>query len=644
MNQPASATLRPQHILLVEDDIGLAELFEQGLAVTGLTFQRVESGRAALAWLAANPDCLLLLDYSLPDMTAQALLETLTKSGTVPPFIIITGHGDERVAVNMMKLGARDYLVKDTGLLERLPGVVWRILREVENERRLTDTEAKLRHSRVEWENIFQAIGQPTVILDVKHGLTAANQLFLKAAGKTLEEVQGLKCWQIFHGPGVTEPCVDCPYELTWQSGHQELGEVELEVLHGTFLVSCTPIKNAAGQIEKVIHIATDITELKRLQQHLMQAHKMETIGQLAGGVAHDFNNILQTILGYSEMLLKDMPPTHEYYKDLTEIHRGGERAAALTRQLLAFSRRQMLMPRVLNLNDIVTNLTKMLTRLLGENVRLSLELAPHLSQVEVDAGQMEQVVMNLAVNARDAMPKGGQIVIRTTDITLVEADVALHPDGRAGHFVCLAVADNGVGMTAEVQRQIFEPFFTTKGLGKGTGMGLATVYGIIKQHGGWITVYSELGLGSTFKIYLPAAAAAAEAPAAVAAAPLPRGHGESILLIEDEPHVRRLAQQFLTQAGYRVVAAGSCAEAHAANDNLFDLVVSDVVLPDGNGLDLMQQFKAQCPGLRCVLSSGYADIHQRWPEIAERSWAFLMKPFSQEALLRAVATALTRE
>ena len=405
-----------------------------------------------------------------------------------------------------------------------------------------------------------------------------------------------------------------------------------------------SPVRNASGAVTSYVSIQRDITAEVALQRQLIQSQKMEVVGQLAGGVAHDFNNILQTILGYSEFLIKNTPETDERHRDLVEIQRGGERAAGLTRQLLAFSRKQMLMPHIHDLNDIVVNLVKMLTRLIGENVQLKLDLAASLQHVKVDAGQMDQVLINLAINARDAMPQGGQLFLRTANIQLSADDLPLHPEGRVGDFVCLSLTDNGAGMSRDVQARIFEPFFTTKEQGKGTGLGLSTVYGIIKQHDGWLTVYSEPGLGATFRLYLPGLDEATAAPLAAATpavAPPATGHGERLLIIEDDPLVRRMTQQLLNRRGYRAIAVSTCAEAQATFNGLFDLVVSDAILPDGNGLDLIRQLQRQRPNLHCILTSGYADIHERWPEIEEHRWPFLIKPYSQAELLRALATAL---
>ncbi len=508
-----------------------------------------------------------------------------------------------------------------------------------------TEAAEQVRRTQEEWEQIFQAISEPAAILSPSHGLISANKALVQATGKTEEELKGLKCWQIFHGSDAKEPVCKCPMEAALASGHPAAEEVEVQTLGGTYLVSCTPVKNAAGEIEKIIHIATNITEFKRLQNNLLQAQKMETVGRLAGGVAHDFNNILQTILGCTELLLQVTPRGDDRQRDILDIKHAGERAAGLTRQLLAFSRKQVLMPRIHDLNDVITRLGKMLVRLIGEDVKLKLQLAPDVWPAQMDAGQIDQALMNLAVNARDAMPDGGQLFIRTANLTLVDDDLPQHPEGRCGRFICISVEDNGCGMSTEVRDRIFEPFFTTKPQGKGTGLGLAMVYGIVKQHEGWITVYSEPGNGTILRIYLPAAepGISESHDAAAVSAPLPMGQGQNILIVEDDPNVRRLENYMLGGCGYSVTVAGTCAEAIAIYGERFSLVLSDVILPDGNGFEMMKGFQRINPDVRCVLSSGYSDIHERWPEIEEHGWLFLNKPFSKAELLNAVAAALSR-
>ncbi|MCX7007490.1 MAG: response regulator, partial [Kiritimatiellaeota bacterium] len=358
------------------------------------------------------------------------------------------------------------------------------------------------------------------------------------------------------------------------------------------------------------------------------------------------FNNILQSILGFTELLLSDTPPENRHHGDLLEIQKAAERAAGLTRQLLAFSRRQMITPTVLDLNSVVSNMHKMLHRLLGEDIQLVTELAAELPRVKADAGQIEQIIMNLAVNARDAMPQGGRITLTTASVTLTPDDVHFITDGRAGQFVRLSLADTGSGIAPHVLPHIFEPFFSTKGPGKGTGLGLSVIYGIAQQHNGWVNVYSQLGHGTAFKLYLPVYTGAESITAAVSSnqpAP-PRGHGERILLIEDEPEVRSLATRVLRAAGYDVQSAGTAAEGRALfaqKNGRFDLVFSDVVLPDQNGITTVEQLLQKKPGLAVLLCSGYTDERSRWHAIADKKFHFLQKPYPAAELLQTIHAIL---
>jgi PAS domain S-box-containing protein len=411
--------------------------------------------------------------------------------------------------------------------------------------------------------------------------------------------------------------------------------------------ISKVPIKDTEGRITGLVGISRDITHEMELQQQIQQAAKMDAIGRLAGGVAHDFNNLLQAILGFTEILLGGADPQQAQWHDLKEIQKAALRAADLTRQLLAFSRKQAVSPRVLDLNQVVANTEKMLGRLLGEDIELQTQLAPALKRVKADPAQMDQFIMNLAVNARDAMPNGGRLTISTSNVEFAGQDKTVMHEVRRGPFVCLAISDTGIGMSPDVLAHIFEPFFTTKEVGKGTGLGLAVSYGIAKQNNGWINVYSQEGHGTTFKLYLPVYAGADEAVAAEVGADVSaalHGHGERILLVEDEPGVRTLAAQVLQSAGYTLCVCSSAQEALRAcarEGGRFDLLFSDVVLPDGNGVELSAKILAQHPGLPVLLCSGYTDERSRWIAIEEKGFHFLQKPYPLAALLDAVRKVL---
>jgi signal transduction histidine kinase/ActR/RegA family two-component response regulator len=387
--------------------------------------------------------------------------------------------------------------------------------------------------------------------------------------------------------------------------------------------------------------------ERQSLEEQLRHSQKMEAVGRLAGGVAHDFNNLLTVIGGHAELLLMRLPKEAAAARaEIEEIRRAAERAVGLTRQLLAFGRKQILEPRVLDLNAVVGDMERMLRRLIGEDVELVTSLAPGLGRVRADPGQVEQVIMNLAVNARDAMPRGGRLTIETAELDVDQELARHHVDFVPGRYVMLAVTDTGVGMDRADQAHIFEPFFTTKGPGQGTGLGLATVYGIVKQSGGHVWFYSEPGRGTCFKIYFPAVWEAAADLAPPPGSGRSEGH-ETILLVEDEPAVRVLAREVLSLNGYRVLAAAGADEAHRLcagrgdEADAIDLLITDVVMPGTSGRELAEALLAQRPGLRVLYISGYtADAIVRHG-ILHESLPFLSKPFSPQALTRKVREVL---
>jgi len=420
--------------------------------------------------------------------------------------------------------------------------------------------------------------------------------------------------------------------------------------------VSTSPLRRPDGTIYGIMSILMDVTEAKAaeetrnrltmLEEKLRQSQKLEAVGRLAGGVAHDFNNLLTAISGYSDLLLHRLPDYSTLRRDVEEIRKAGDRAAALTRQLLAFSRRQVLQPKVLDLNGMVTRVERMLRRMIGEDIALSTALSPSLSRVMADPGQIEQVIVNLVANARDAMPDGGGITIATADAELSPAYAAVHPEVRPGPHVLLSVADTGPGMSDEIQAHLFEPFFTTKEKGKGTGLGLATVYGVVQQSGGHIRVNSAADRGTTFLIYLPRV----EAPeigsrgADPPHLPHPSPGTETVLLAEDEEAVRRLAREILSGNGYRVLEAGNGREAlllSEAHRGVIHLLLTDVVMPKIGGRELGERIRHQRPDLRILYMSGFTDDAILRGGVEENGIPFLQKPFTPEELARKVREVL---
>jgi len=388
---------------------------------------------------------------------------------------------------------------------------------------------------------------------------------------------------------------------------------------------------------------AEDVTERRVLEKQLRMAQKMEAIGRLSGGIAHDFNNLLGVIIGYSRVLKKSLGPENELSEHAAEIEKAGQRAAAMTKQLLAFSRQQVMTPEILSLNTLVTDMEKMLPRLLGEDIEVSPSLDPNLGSVKADQSQIEQVIMNLAVNARDAMPNGGKLKIHTANAQLDQAYTRTHPGSRIGDYVCLSVIDTGTGMPPGVLTHIFEPFFTTKERGKGTGLGLATVYGIVKQSNGYIWVDSAPGKGASFQIYLPLHVGTISVEQKHSLAEKLQG-SEKILLVEDSEPLKKLAQKFLEAAGFRVLSAGSGEEAlevAANHGGTFHLLLTDVVMPGINGRALAEQLLPRQPGMRVLYMSGYTDSFIAGHGVLEPGTQLLHKPFTDEVLVRKVREVL---
>ena len=530
----------------------------------------------------------------------------------------------------------------DAGGILHIEGTVQDITERKQAELRLRDSEAQYRL-------LFDANPHPMWVVDVETiRFLAANGAAVSSYGFSREEFLAMPATDIRPPEDVSQMHARIRAAAAAE-GVVSVGEARHRKKDGTiFDVHVTSSPLIFGGRPAVLAMAIDITERKRaaaalekLEGQLRQSQKMEAIGQLAGGVAHDFNNLLGVIIGYSELLLRDLAAGSPGARRMTEIRNAADRAAGLTRQLLAFSRRQVLQPRVLDLNAVVSEAREMLARVISENVAIITVLAPGLGRVRADPGQIHQVILNFAVNARDAMPAGGTLTLETRNVDLDRAAAGRHAGLAPGRYVALLVGDTGHGMPPEILEHLFEPFFTTKEQGHGTGLGLATVYGVVTQSGGHVEVESAVGRGTTFKVYLPLAEAEQdEAPAA----PTAGSPSETILLIEDAEALRDMVQEILEAEGYRVIAAEDAEralEVAASHPGRIALVITDVVMPGMSGPAAAERLLVLRPDIRVLLMSGYTDEAIGQQGVIGRETHFIQKPFSADALLRKVRVVL---
>jgi PAS domain S-box-containing protein len=500
-----------------------------------------------------------------------------------------------------------------------------------------------LRRSNETLNAFIAASPTAIIVLDLKSRVTVWNPAAARLFGWSEAEVLGQAL------PTVPDEEMDARAHLDfqWKAGEAVTdAQVRRRRKDGSVVVvslSVAPLRDAAGRVYGSIGSLVDITERVRLEDQLRQAHKMEAVGRLAGGIAHDFNNLLTVLSGRSELLLDRLGPDDPLRRDVELIHRTSGRAAGLTRQLLAFGRKQMLQPEVLDLNAMVSATERMLRGLIGENIEMVTVLAPDIGCVKVDPGQMDQILVNLVLNARDAMPAGGRLTIETANTDLDASAIRMHIEARPGPYVMLAVSDTGLGMDDDTRAQVFEPFFTTKEPGKGTGLGLATVYGIVKQSGGDIWVYSERGRGTTFKVFLPRVEDAATRTSTDGVA-APRGGEETVLLVEDAEGVRDFAREILEGHGYRVLEAGDPVEALALAERhagRIDLLATDVVMPKMSGRSLAERLMKRRPDVRVLYLSGYTEDAIVHHGVLDPGIPFLPKPFTPAALARKVREVL---
>ena len=644
---------RTLRILHLEDDPNDMELVRSTLKKGGIDCDvEVVSDRPSFvaAFERGNTD-LILSDFSLPSFDGLSALKIVRARAADLPFIIVSGTLGEEAAIESLHSGATDYVLKHR--LARLGPAVCRAMSEADGRRARREVEEALQNERQFLRALLESLEVGIVACDRNGILTLFNRATREFHGLP-EEPLPPERWaehlRLFRADGKTPLEKEAIPLFRALQGEQvrnaELTIVPADGLSRTVVASGQPILDGHGRNLGAVIAMHDITERKQLEEQLRQSQKMEAVGRLAGGIAHDFNNLLNVITGYGELISERLPQGDPMGAKVDQIKKAAQRAASLTRQLLAFSRKQVIEPRVLDLNALLADLDKMLRRMIGEDIEMSTVEGQPLGRIKADPGQIEQIVMNLVVNARDAMPQGGKLTLGTANVDLDHAFARRNAGARAGAYVLLSVGDTGTGMDPETQSHIFEPFFTTKEMGKGTGLGLATVYGIVKQNNGYIEVESAPGRGACFRVYLPRVQDRAEALRARESTAPPQG-SETILVVEDEDLVRQVVREALRSFGYTVLETGDAEEgarickSHAGP---IHLLMTDVIMPKMNGRALAKRLTLQRPDLKVLYMSGYTDSAIVQHGVLEPGVSFLQKPFALTALARKVRDVLDEE
>ena len=640
--QPAAGSARePSPTILIIDDLpDSRQALQTLLAGQGYTLAFAEDGPSGLARATELVPDLILLDVMLPGMDGLEVCRRLRATSQLAevPIIMVTAHEDRDTRLEGIVAGADDFISKRFDGTELRARV--RTITRLNRYRRLV-------RERARFERMVELMPSGLLLADAAGTISLVNPAILRMLGveqrsdligrnlSLLIEADQRDAWAAELGRAIAGNSAMAQFETVFVRADGSSFPAEVDIGH--FVWDEAPLAYI---------VVRDITTRRRLEAQLLQSQKLESIGRLAGGVAHDFNNLLTAIMGYAELARDTLPATARERDDLDQIYRAAQSAAQLTQQLLAFARRQRIEPRVFSPNDLLLGLDKLLRRLIGEDIELSMLPAPDLGLIRADFGQIEQVLINLAVNARDAMPDGGKLTIETADVVLDDQYVRTHIGVAPGQYVMLVVSDTGIGMDESIKRYAFEPFFTTKEPGQGTGLGLATCYGIVKQHGGTIELYSEPHQGTAFKIYLPRIEGSAEAPprAADAGAELPRG-SETILLVEDEPGVRQLAHRILKDLGYVVLQAADGDAAlslvRASASLSIDLLLTDVIMPKVGGQSVAEYLALRYPGIKVLFTSGYAERGVVHRGRIDHEAAFLAKPFSAALLAHKVREVL---
>ncbi|HYT90891.1 MAG TPA: response regulator [Gemmataceae bacterium] len=628
-------------ILVAEDDVPSAVSLQHRLEDMGLRVAAVASGEEAVrAAERLTPD-LVLMDIRLPGVLDGIDAAARIRDRFDVPVVYLAAHPDDATLARARRTTPSGFLLQPVAERD-LRFTVEMALHKHFLEKRLRESEGKL-------ATTLDSIGDAVIATDADGRVSFMNPVAESLTGWRREEAYGLPLKSVFRT--VEQPPRDgAEGQLPGLFKHTRL--MSRQGVESPIDNRATPVRDARGKIRGAVLVFRDVSErvkaeesLRRAEEELRQAQKMEAVGRLAGGVAHDINNMMTIVMGYGETAVAQMKPDDPLRGMVEEMRRAGERSAAITRQLLAFCRKQLLNPVVVNLGTVVAGAEKLLRRLIGEDVQLVSVCAPDVGCVKADPGQLEQILLNLAINARDAMPQGGKLSIEVRNADLEEACPPQSAPGQPGAYLLLAVSDTGCGMNEATRARAFEPFFTTKEEGRGTGLGLATVYGIVKQSGGHIYVHSEPGRGTTFKIYLPRVSASGNFSPAQAPAGAPRGH-ETVMLVEDDDGVRALTRAILRQYGYTVLEAANGPEALRQCRERAEpvhLLLTDAIMPHMSGRILAERLTAQSPTTRVLFMSGYTEDSVLRHGVQAAQVPFIQKPFTAHALALKVREALDR-
>lgn len=628
-------------ILIVNDSTDQLELMSTLLERAGYRTVVAEEGAKAYSVLLSERPDLVISDVSMPEMDGIELCRLVRSHpdlGSTPILLFSAFCRERATMVEGLEAGADDFVEMPQDSIIFLAKVA-RLIERSRSQQALTANESLYR-------DIVENARDIIYYHDLEGNYLAVNQAVETITGYSRDEALKMniadtvapeylaQARQMIARKLAGEKVTAYRLKIVAKDGRQIAVEVNTRLVY------------RHGEVAGVQGIARDVTERLQIEEQLSQSQKMEAVGQLAGGIAHDFNNLLTVITGYSELVMRRLPPEDTLRHHVAEIKKAGVRAATLTRQLLAFSRKQVLQPKVIDLNSVVANMGEMLRRLIGEDIELRTVLAPTLGSTKADPGQIEQVIMNLVVNARDAMPRGGNLIIETENVYLNESYTASHISVRPGAYVMLAVSDTGEGIAGEVQEHIFEPFFTTKETGRGTGLGLSTVYGIVKQSGGNIWVYSEVGRGTAFKVYLPRVDEVPQEYTRSEETDESLFGNDTVLVAEDDDRVRNLVREVLDHYGYHVLCAesgGAALEMAELYGDRIDLLLTDVVMPQMSGRSVSDQLCAMHPRLKVLYMSGYTDESIVHHGVLDPQTPFLQKPFSPQALVKKVREVLGR-